>query len=201
MVSIWSASGTYPHETVLDNRLARNTHGPRPTPGEAHMDEIVCANSAFRYWRCPPQVRALYPRLPNSGAGWRALSQAPFVTDILKTPVITAASTRSNLHSSTRRTIRWAEAYKDNVSFDTDMGFSVTSPLNTLFTMTRSVSQSDLILAMYEFCGWFSVSSHRLLLIWLLSRQMQTNHAPAPISYSNSTRPKKRRHGNVSIPG
>ena len=21
------------------------------------MDEIVCANTAFRYWRCPPQVR------------------------------------------------------------------------------------------------------------------------------------------------
>ena len=28
------------------------------------MDEIVCANTAFRYWRCPPQVRDLYPRLP-----------------------------------------------------------------------------------------------------------------------------------------
>ena len=121
------------------------------------MDEIVCANSAFRYWRCPPPVRALYPRLPNSEEGWRALSQAPFVTDILKTPIITAASTRSNLHSDIRRTIRWAEAYKGNVSFDTDMGFSVTDPLNTLFTMTRSVSQIDLVLAMYEFCGWFSV--------------------------------------------
>ena len=121
------------------------------------MDEIVCANSAFRYWRCPPQVRDLYPRLPNSEEGWRALSQAPFVTDILKTPIITAASTRSNLHSDIRRTIRWAEAYKGNVSFDTDMGFSVTDPLNTLFTMTRSVSQIDLVLAMYEFCGWFSV--------------------------------------------
>ena len=37
------------------------------------MDEIVCANTAFRYWRCPPQVRELYPRLPNSEDGWRAL--------------------------------------------------------------------------------------------------------------------------------
>ena len=74
------------------------------------MDEIVCANSAFRYWRCPPQVRDLYPRLPNSEDGWRALSQAAFVADVLKTPVITTASTRSNLHSGTRRTIRWAEA-------------------------------------------------------------------------------------------
>lgn len=121
------------------------------------MDEIVCANTAFRYWRCPPQVRDLYPRLPNSEDGWRALSQAPFVTDVLKTPVITAASTRSNLHSETRRTIRWNSAYIEKVSIDTGMGFSVTDPLNTLYTMTRSVSSCDLVLAMYEFCGWFSV--------------------------------------------
>ena len=52
------------------------------------MDEIVCANTAFRYWRCPPQVRNLYPRLPNSEDGWRALSQSPFVVDVLKTPLI-----------------------------------------------------------------------------------------------------------------
>lgn len=121
------------------------------------MDEIVCANSAFRYWRCPPQVRDLYPRLPSSEDGWRALAQAPFVTDILKAPIITAASTRSNLHSDIRHTMRWDEAYKGKVSIDTEMGFSVTDPLNTLFTMTRNVSQSDLVLAMYEFCGWFSV--------------------------------------------
>lgn len=53
------------------------------------MDEIICANTAFRYWRCPPQVRDLYPRLPSPEDGWRALAQAPFVTDILKTPIIT----------------------------------------------------------------------------------------------------------------
>ena len=121
------------------------------------MDEIVCANTAFRYWRCPPQVRDLYPRPPNSEEGWRALSQAPFVTDVLKTPVITAASTRSNLHSETRRTIRWNSAYTEKVSIDTGMGFSVTDPLHTLFTMTRSVSSCDLVLVMYELCGWFSV--------------------------------------------
>lgn len=121
------------------------------------MDEIVCANTAFRYWRCPPQVRDLYPRLPSPEDGWRALAQSPFVVDVLKTPIITAASTRSNLHSDLRHTIRWNEAYADNISIDTGMGFSVTDPLNTLFTMTRSISHSDLLLVMYEFCGWFSI--------------------------------------------
>ena len=157
LVSVWSASGTYPHDAPVDNRPRPQPHGLRPIPGEAQMDEIVCVNTAFRYWRCPPQVRDLYPRLPNSEEGWRALSQAPFVTDVLKTPVITAASTRSNLHSETRRTIRWNSAYTEKVSIDTGMGFSVTDPLHTLFTMTRSVSSCDLVLAMYELCGWFSV--------------------------------------------
>ena len=75
-------------------------------PGEAQMDEIVCANTAFRYWRCPPQVRDLYPRLPNSEDGWRALSQAPFVTDILKAPIITSTEPGGvNYHSGLRTTI------------------------------------------------------------------------------------------------
>lgn len=122
------------------------------------MDEIVCANTAFRYWRCPPQVRDLYPRLPNSEEGWRALSQAPFVTDVLKTPIIAVASPGCcNHHSGLRSTIRWEGASDTGTTTDTHLGFSVTNPLNTLFTMTRFVSQIDLVLAMYELCGWFSV--------------------------------------------
>ena len=105
------------------------------------------ARITYRCWSTD-----LYPRLPSPEDGWRALAQAPFVTDILKAPIITAASTRSNLHSDIRHTMRWDDAYKGKVSIDTEMGFSVTDPLNTLFTMTRNVSQSDLVLAMYEFC-------------------------------------------------
>lgn len=122
------------------------------------MDEIVCANTAFRYWRCPPQVHDLYPRLPSSDDGWRTLSQAPFVTDVLKTPIIAVASPGCcNHHSGLRSTIRWEGASDAGTTTDTHLGFSVTNPLNTLFTMTRFVSQIDLVLAMYELCGWFSV--------------------------------------------
>ena len=122
------------------------------------MDEIVCANTAFRYWRCPPQVRDLYPRLPSPEEGWRALSQAPFVTDVLKTPIITVASPGCcNHHSGLRSTIRWEGVSDAGTTIDTHLGFSVTNPLNTLFTMTRFVSQIDLVLAMYELSGWFSV--------------------------------------------
>lgn len=120
------------------------------------MDEIVCANTAFRYWRCPAQVRDLYPRLPSSEDGWRALAQSPFVVDVLKTPVITVASPGCcNHHSGLRSTIRWEGGSDAGTTIDTYLGFSVTNPLNTLFTMTRFVSQMDLVLAMYEFCGCF----------------------------------------------
>ena len=90
--------------------------------------------------------------------GWRALSQSPFVVDVLKTPIIAVASSGCcNHHSGLRTTIRWEGASEASATIDTHLGFSVTNPLNTLFTMTRFVSQIDLVLAMYELCGWFSV--------------------------------------------
>ncbi|MBV4182583.1 hypothetical protein KSY88_09910 [Collinsella aerofaciens] len=122
------------------------------------MDEIVCANTAFRYWRCPPQVRNLYPRLPSPEDGWRALAQAPFVTDILKTPIITTTVPGGvNYHSGLRTTIHCDDASGVDSTLETAMSFRVTNPLATLFTMARFVSPTDLVLAMYEFCGWFSV--------------------------------------------
>ena len=122
------------------------------------MDEIVCANTAFRYWRCPPQVRDLYPRLPSPEDGWRALAQSPFVTDVLKTPIITTTVPGGvNYHSGLRTTIHCDDASGVDSALETTMSFRVTNPLATLFTMARFVSPTDLVLAMYEFCGWFSV--------------------------------------------
>ena len=158
LVSIWSASGTYPQDGHIDNRPRPHSKRPAAETRGGPMDEIVCANTAFRYWRCPPQVRDLYPRLPSSEDGWRALAQSPFVVDVLKTPIIAVASPGyCNHHSGLRSTIRWEGASDAGTTIDTHLGFSVTNPLNTLFTMTRFVSQMDLVLAMYEFCGWFSV--------------------------------------------
>ena len=122
------------------------------------MDEIVCANTAFRYWRCPPQVRDLYPRLPSTEDGWRALSQSPFVVDVLKTPIITTTLAGGvNYHSGLRTTIHCDDASGVDSTLETAMSLRVTNPLATLFTMARFVSPTDLVLAMYEFCGWFSV--------------------------------------------
>ena len=110
------------------------------------MDEIVCANTAFRYWRCPPQVRDLYPRLPNSEDGWRALSQSPFVTEVLKTPIITTTAPGGvNYHSGLRTTIHCDDASEVDSTLETAMSFRVTNPLATLFTMARFLSPTDLV--------------------------------------------------------
>lgn len=122
------------------------------------MDEIVCANTAFRYWRCPPQVRDLYPRLPSSDDGWGALAKSPFTKDVFKTPIITTTTPGGvNYHSGLRTTIHCEDAWGVENTLETPMGFRVTNPLATLFTMARFVSPIDLTLALYEFCGWFSV--------------------------------------------
>lgn len=122
------------------------------------MDEIVCANTAFRYWRCPPQVRDLYPRLPSSEDGWLALARSPFTIDVLKTPIVTTTAPGGvNYHSGLRATIHCKDASGAGNTLETAMGFRVTNPLVTLFTLARFVSPTDLILAVYEFCGWFSV--------------------------------------------
>ena len=122
------------------------------------MDEIVCANTAFRYWRCPPQVRDLYPRLPSSEDGWLALARSPFAIDVLKTPIITTTKPGGvNYHSGLRTTIHCEDVSRVDSTLETTMGFRVTKPLATLFTMARFASPTDLVLAMFEFCGWFSV--------------------------------------------
>ena len=158
LVSIWSASSTYPHDAPVDNRpCPQSARSTVETRGD-HMDEIVCANTAFRYWRCPPQVRDLYPRLPSPEDGWRALSQSPFVVDVLKTPIITTTVPGGvNYHSGLRTTIHCDDTSGVDSTLETAMSFRVTNPLATLFTMARFVSPTDLVLAMYEFCGWFSV--------------------------------------------
>ena len=104
-----------------------------------------------------PSTRPL-PAPANSEDGWRALSQSPFVVDVLKPPIITTTVPGGvNYHSGLRTTIHCDDASGVDSTLDTAMRFRVTNPLATLFTMARFVSPTDLVLAMYEFCGWFSV--------------------------------------------
>ena len=128
------------HFAAIDNRSTCKHNGTQTKLGEAHMDEIVCANTAFRYWRCPPQIRDLYPRLPSPEDGWRALSQSPFVVDVLKTPIITTTVPGGvNYHSGLRTIIHCDDASGVDSTLETAMSFRVTNPLATLFTVSAGI--------------------------------------------------------------
>lgn len=122
------------------------------------MDEIVCARSAFRYWRCPPQIREMYPVLPWGEQGWRELKHAAFAEDVLGLPIdVLRQKGEPQLRSNTRRSLFWEGGFEPGETVDSGLGFSVTSPLLTLFTLTRFLDLWDLVMAMYEICGQFAV--------------------------------------------
>lgn len=149
LVSIWSASGTYPHDAPVDNRPCPHSERPMAdTRGGAN------GRNRLRKHRVPllalpaPSTRPL-PAPANSEDGWRALSQSPFVVDVLKPPIITTTVPGGvNYHSGLRTTIHCDDASGVDSTLDTAMRFRVTNPLATLFTMARFVSPTDLVLAM-----------------------------------------------------
>lgn len=122
------------------------------------MDEIICGRSAFRYWRCPPQIRELYPALPWNEQGWAELKRAPFAAEILGLPLdVLRKKGEPHLTSQLRHSVFWSGELEPGMTIATDMGFSVASPLVTLFTLARTLDFWDLVMAMYELCGTFSV--------------------------------------------
>lgn len=122
------------------------------------MKEVFCSKSAFRYWRCPPQIRDLYPCLPESFEGPQRLASSPLVCDVLKSPLFVLQLADDIRHSSgLKRSVSYAFEPDPGDILETDLGFRVISPLMTLFTMARVAPSLDLVMMMYEFCGWFTL--------------------------------------------
>ena len=126
----------------------------------AAMDPIYCAQSAFKYYRTPPQVLALLPEIPVArDRGTRmGLRKNPTVINTLGLPMHTLVfdgSQRTNAKFTT--THLWTrELPPEALREGTPVG-TVTSPLFTLFTMATSVDAPELAMAMHEFCGEFTV--------------------------------------------
>lgn len=121
------------------------------------MDEIICANTAFRYWRCPPQVRDLYPRLPNSDDGWRALSRSPFVTDVLKTPITAVASPGCCNHHSVFLVTH--DMLNDSKQLDT-IARSVCDRLGIRYkAKTEAMKSAETRLRANVLCNWLEIGN------------------------------------------
>ena len=122
------------------------------------MNEVLCSKTAFRYWRCPPQIRDLYPCLPENFEGPQRLAASTLICDVLKSPLFVLQLADDARHSSgLKRSVSYAFEPDHGDILETDLGFRVTSPLMTLFTMARVASSLDLVMMMYEFCGWFTL--------------------------------------------
>lgn len=124
------------------------------------MYDVLCDISAFRYYRTPPQVIALCPPLPNRGSDplRHALKTHPFTQEISGLPIHLLART---IHARTNATSIKSHLLTGELPFglieETPLDVEVSSPLLTLFQMGRRIPEAHLIMAMYEFCGWFTV--------------------------------------------
>lgn len=124
------------------------------------MEEILCDISAFRFHRTPPQVLMLCPPFPQIATDKQRIA--------FKNHLITREITGIPAHllvgsPAQRRTSQCTTPHLVTHEMplghiqDTDLGIRVSSPLLTLFQLARHMQEDQLLLAMYEFCGSFSV--------------------------------------------
>lgn len=124
------------------------------------MEYTLCDISAFRYHRIPPQVIMLCPPLsrPSIGKRQRELAEHPLASDALGLPLHLLADdrrTRSRSSSAIPHVLS-GELPAGSVQ-SSPLGMNVTSPLLTLFQMARHLPEAHLVMALYEFCGWFGI--------------------------------------------
>lgn len=123
------------------------------------MTDVLCGVSAFRYYRTPPQILDLYPRLPTLESDPRRvhLMQHPYVDEVLCKPLRLLVSSDSQRTGGRHIKQHLFASSEFKTCRNSLLGITATSPLATLFTMACHVSLTELVMAMYEFCGTFSV--------------------------------------------
>lgn len=91
-------------------------------------------------------------------AARRDLCRHPAVQNILGTPLHTLVFDRAQqTHTKNIKQHLWTGELPAAAIQEYDFVGQVTSPLFTLFTLTRSLTLNQLAMAMYEFCGTFTV--------------------------------------------
>ena len=124
------------------------------------MNLTLCGKTAFDYYRIPPQLLGLYPRLPETleDSNHLKLAACPLIADLLNTPLHRIVCSQNQRGAS--------ELYKSRIFKhelppgsirETDHGFQVTSPAMTLLTMAGRIPRIHLLMALYEMCGTFAV--------------------------------------------
>ncbi len=124
------------------------------------MDLTLCGQSAFNYYRIPPQVLGLYPAvsLDNMDRRCCALGNHALVEDLLQMPLHRFVFSREQVGSRSLFKSHLLTQEPPPGSFrQTEHGFDVTSPEFTLLSLATQVSRNQLLMACYEMCGSFAV--------------------------------------------
>lgn len=124
------------------------------------MNGILCGPSAFKFYRTPPWVlRQCEPSnaaktAPRSLMDWRKVLE-PITNGARLHLLVTEKNHRTNIDSVQHHL--WTGETPSNFIQDNGVFGQITSPLGTLFTLGRMLSEYQLIMAMYEMCGTFTV--------------------------------------------
>lgn len=124
------------------------------------MDLTLCGQSAFNYYRIPPQVLGLYPAISLGNMDRRCcgLGSHAVVKDLLHAPLHRFVFTRAQSGSRSLFKSHLLTQEPPPGSFrQTEHGFDVTSPEFTLLSLATQVSRNQLLMACYEMCGSFAV--------------------------------------------
>ena len=155
------------------------------------MKDLLCDISAFRYWRLPPQVRALCPPLPRPEEDRQRydLARNPTAAVALGFPLYTLVRTRNKrtCPASIRQRLFLGELPRESV-LETEHGFLITSPLLTAFIMSRHLTDLQLLLVLAEMYGLFAVCALPAALEAELSRAIDS----APTSPTRVASPRFR---------
>lgn len=124
------------------------------------MDLTLCGQSAFYYYRIPPQVLGLYPAISLGNMDRRccSLGSHAVVKDLLHAPLHRLVFTRAQSGSRSLFKSHLLTQEPPPGSFrQTEHGFDVTSPEFTLLSLATQVSRNQLLMACYEMCSSFAV--------------------------------------------
>lgn len=124
------------------------------------MDLTLCGQSAFYYYRIPPQVLGLYPAIGLGNIDRRCcgLGSHAVVKDLLHAPLHRLVFTRAQSGSRSLFKSHLLTQEPPPGSFrQTEHGFDVTSPEFTLLSLATQVSRNQLLMACYEMCSSFAV--------------------------------------------
>lgn len=124
------------------------------------MDLTLCGQSAFYYYRIPPQVLGLYPAISLGNIDRRCcgLGSHAVVKDLLHAPLHRLVFTRAQSGSRSLFKSHLLTQEPPPGSFrQTEHGFDVTSPEFTLLSLATQVSRNQLLMACYEMCSSFAM--------------------------------------------